>query len=46
VPWQRAVIPRIQLGDFQLNALDVAVDVPGVPTMAGALPKELPCKLF
>jgi len=38
VPWQRAVIPKIQLGDFQLNALDVAVDVPGVPTMAGALP--------
>lgn len=38
VAWKRAVLPRIQLGDFQLNAVDVAVDVPGVPELAGALP--------
>ncbi|MDP2305921.1 MAG: aspartyl protease family protein [Pseudomonadota bacterium] len=38
VAWKRAVLPRIGLGDFQLNAVDVAVDVPGVPEFAGALP--------
>ncbi len=38
VAWQRAVVPHITLGEFQLNALDVAVDVPGVPELAGALP--------
>ncbi|MES2641420.1 MAG: aspartyl protease family protein [Myxococcota bacterium] len=38
VAWKRAVLPRIGLGAFQLNAVDVAVDVPGVPEFAGALP--------
>ncbi len=38
VAWKRAVLPRISLGEFQLNAVDVAVDVPGVPELAGALP--------
>lgn len=37
-PWTRAVIPRITLGDLKLNAVDVAVGVPGVPELAGALP--------
>jgi tetratricopeptide (TPR) repeat protein len=38
VPWNRAILPKITLGDFQLNGVDVAVDVPGVPELAGALP--------
>ena len=38
VEWRRAVIPKLQLGEFQINAVDVAVDVPGVPESAGPLP--------
>ncbi len=38
VPWMSARIPRIQLGEFQLNGVEVAVGVPGVPEHAGALP--------
>ncbi len=38
VPWIRTTIPRIQLGVFQLNAVDMAVDVAGVPEALGALP--------
>ncbi len=38
VPWIRTSIPRIQLGDFQLNAVDMAIDVAGVPEALGALP--------
>lgn len=38
VPWIRTSVPRIQLGDFQLNAVDMAIDVAGVPEALGALP--------
>lgn len=38
VAWRSAVLPRITLGELQVNAVDVAVDVPGVPETAGPLP--------
>jgi tetratricopeptide (TPR) repeat protein len=39
-PWRRATLGTLQLGAFTLDHVDVAVDVPGVPEVAGALPVD------
>ncbi len=38
VPWNVARLPTLGLGPLTLRDVDVAVDVPGVPDRAGALP--------
>jgi hypothetical protein len=38
VEWRRATLPFLKLGAFQVNGVEVAVDVPGVPEEAGPLP--------
>lgn len=38
VRWSRTSLPRITLGDFRLNGVEVAVGVAGVPDHLGALP--------
>ncbi len=40
VPWRRAQIPSLYLGNFEVQAIDVAVGVPGAPEFAGVLPVD------
>lgn len=36
--WRRATLPSVRLGRFEVPDVDVAVGVPGVPTVAGLAP--------
>jgi tetratricopeptide (TPR) repeat protein len=38
VPWIQTTVSSLKIGDFTLEAVDMAVGVPGVPDRAGALP--------
>lgn len=38
VRWKEGVLDTVQIGDFAIENVVVAVDVPGVPTAAGAVP--------
>ncbi len=38
VPWMKATIPHLQLGEFGADNIDVAVGVPGAPRESGPLP--------
>lgn len=38
VPWSRTLLPKLQLGEFELHGVDVAIGVPGVPDRLGPLP--------
>jgi tetratricopeptide (TPR) repeat protein len=38
VPWQASVLGTIRLGPYTLRDIDVAVDVPGVPSHVGLVP--------